>query len=80
MDEWTEFTLDTTLAGQNAELLIEAYDDEYNEVAVLMDEGNKAGAVECQYKPQKTGQHRLFISYGGVNINERPYRVRILCF
>lgn len=77
MDEWTEFTVDTTLAGQDAKLCIEVYDDDCNKLEIHMNEGDWAGAVECQYKPQKPGQHKIFISYGGVSVTDKPFRVRI---
>jgi|SRR6218665_603920 len=76
VDEWAEFVVDTTLAGEEANLQIEAFDDEYNVVEVELEPSDTVGLISCRYKPTKPGQHRIFISYAGVSISGGPFRVR----
>lgn len=77
VDEWAEFVVDTTLAGKEDDIQIEAFDDEYDVVDVELEQSDAAGVVECRYKPKKPVQHRIFISYAGVNIIGGPFRVRL---
>lgn len=76
VDEWAEFVVDTTLAGKEDDIRIEAFDGEYDVVDVELEQSDAAGVVECRYKPKKPVQHRIFISYAGVNIIGGPFRVR----
>ncbi|XP_035238872.1 LOW QUALITY PROTEIN: filamin-A-like [Anguilla anguilla] len=71
----TEFTVDATQGG-TAPLKIQVQDGEGGPVDVqVKDNGN--GTYSCSYTPHKPLKHTVLVSWGGVNIPDSPYRVKV---
>ncbi|KAJ8396992.1 hypothetical protein AAFF_G00010460 [Aldrovandia affinis] len=70
-----EFTVDATKGGKAA-LKIQAQDGEGEPVDVQVKD-NENGTYSCSYTPRKPLKHTIMVSWGGVNIPESPYRVKV---
>ncbi|KAI1892164.1 hypothetical protein AGOR_G00130450 [Albula goreensis] len=70
-----DFTVDATQGGKAA-LKIQVQDGDGTPLDVqVKDNGN--GTYSCSYTPSKPLKHTVVVSWGGVNIPDSPYRVKV---
>lgn len=72
----TEFTVDARGAGGKAPLEIKAMDEDYNLIDVKIVD-NKDGTFKCTYTPKRPVKHTVQVNYGGVAVNNSPFRVYV---
>ncbi|XP_035708450.1 filamin-A isoform X3 [Folsomia candida] len=68
-----EFTVDTRLGG-SAPLEVTVMDAKYNPVEVKVRETSE-GVYSCSYVPKRGAKHTVQVNYGGVPVQDSPYRV-----
>jgi len=74
-NKWAEFTVDCREAG-NAPLKITCVDAQNNPIEVQVAD-NRNNTYSCRYIPKMTEKHTIYISFGGCNIPNSPFRVYV---
>ncbi|XP_076379059.1 filamin A protein cher isoform X3 [Megalopta genalis] len=75
IDKPTNFTVDVKQAGQ-APLEVIVQDVNGKNVPVQLEDTHD-GKIKCQYTPTSKTQHIIMVNYGGVAINESPFRMKV---
>ncbi|KAH0630144.1 hypothetical protein JD844_012814, partial [Phrynosoma platyrhinos] len=71
-----EFTIDTKEGG-NAPLKIYAQDGDGNPIDIQM-KSKPDGIYACSYVPTKPIKHTIAVTWGGANVPNSPYRVKVI--
>ncbi|XP_064632236.1 filamin-A-like isoform X3 [Lineus longissimus] len=74
-NRWAEFTVDCREAG-TAPLKITCVDAQNNPIEVQVAD-NRNNTYSCRYIPKNVEKHTIYVSYGGCNIPNSPFRVYV---
>ncbi|XP_064632240.1 filamin-A-like isoform X7 [Lineus longissimus] len=74
-NRWAEFTVDCREAG-TAPLKITCVDAQNNPIEVQVAD-NRNNTYSCRYIPKNVEKHTIYVSYGGCNIPNSPFRMSV---